>query len=151
MNIRVRAIICHEDKLLLVKHKDHNGWPYDTWVLPGGKVDEGEFITDAIKREMIEETGIEPEVGRLLYVHQFARNKKADGPEFFFEVLNGYDYINVDLSKTTHGKLEIAEIGFHDPSTIAGVLPEFLASLDATTLPKGTELIIRREGDHING
>lgn len=146
MKNRVRAVIAHEDKLLLVKHKNEHGVPYDTWVLPGGKVDEGELITDAIKREIIEETGIEPVVGRLLYVHQFSREGKAEGPEFFFKIDNPQDYYEIDLDKTTHGAIEIAEIGMLNPRTLEGVLPEFLVDLSEASLPESTELVIRMEG-----
>ncbi|HYH75229.1 MAG TPA: hypothetical protein VD735_04695, partial [Candidatus Saccharimonadales bacterium] len=47
--------------------------------------------------------------------------------EFFFNVKNVEDYLNIDLSKTTHGELEIAEIGFVDPASVV-IKPEFLAT-----------------------
>ena len=39
-----------------------------SWSLPGGEVEEGETIHDALVREMREETGLDVEPGRLLYV-----------------------------------------------------------------------------------
>lgn len=42
----------------------------DTWVLPGGKIDFGESIEEALKREVMEEIGIEVKVGRLLGVFE---------------------------------------------------------------------------------
>ena len=55
--------------------------------------------------------------------------------EFFFQIENPEDYLHIDLSKTTHGKEEIAEFGFKDPSTIH-LLPQFLttAKFDEVTL-----------------
>lgn len=146
MRIRVRAIIKRGNTLLLVKHKKPDGSAYGTWVLPGGGVDEGEFITDAIHRELTEESGIAPKVGKLLFVHQFMRNGTADGPEFFFHVENADDYSSIDLTKTSHGQQEIAEIGFYDPRTLDGVLPEFLVELAGQVLPTETQLVIRRQG-----
>lgn len=42
----------HDNKVLLLKQK--NG----RWDLPGGKVDQGEAVTDALLREVREETGL---------------------------------------------------------------------------------------------
>ncbi|MFJ3219613.1 NUDIX domain-containing protein [Kitasatospora sp. NPDC086801] len=39
-----------------------------TWSLPGGKVEDGETLAGALRREMLEETGLDVEVGSLLYV-----------------------------------------------------------------------------------
>jgi hypothetical protein len=73
---------------------------------------------------MVEETGITPVVGNLLYVQQFAHGAK-EYLEFFFHVTNSEDYLHIDLAKTTHGMEEIEEIAFIDPTT-THILPEFL-------------------------
>lgn len=51
-----------EGKILMVKH------PVRGWEIPGGQVEIGETITEAFKREIKEETGIDIEVGNLLSV-----------------------------------------------------------------------------------
>ncbi len=38
------------------------------WVFPGGQVEVGENVVDAVKREILEETGIDAEVGELFCV-----------------------------------------------------------------------------------
>lgn len=148
MTARVRAIIKRGDTLLLVRHKNpRTGQPYDRWTLPGGHIEDGEMMLDALVREMHEETGVTPVVGRLLYVHQFWRDNTYDVPEFIFAVENSEDYLAVDLDRTSHGSSEISEIGFYDPRTLDVVLPAFLRQIEEIDLSAETQLIIRKRDD----
>lgn len=52
----------NDGKILMVKD------PVRGWEIPGGQVEVGETITDAFKREVKEETGIDIEVGNLISV-----------------------------------------------------------------------------------
>ena len=143
MRCRVRAVVFLDDKLLLVQHKDVSGQPTGAWALPGGGIDDGESLTDALTREMIEETGVTPEIGRLLFVHQFMRDGVYEGPEFFFEVTNAADYMDIDLAQTSHGEAEIATIGFYDTKELTGLKPDFLYGISPGNLADKTRLIIR--------
>jgi len=138
--ISVRAIILHKGNLLCVRLKPYQGAlsvsKDEWWCLPGGGLDEGEPLLDGIRREMLEETGIEPTVGNLLYVQQFTHGDK-EYLEFFFHVTNAEDYLDIDLSKTTHGAVEIEAIGFVDPKAIT-ILPEFLNTEDLALQATGT-------------
>ncbi|WRZ77644.1 NUDIX hydrolase (plasmid) [Streptomyces sp. NBC_01237] len=59
------GIVIEDDRLLLL-NQDTDG--PRSWSLPGGKVEDGETLEEALVREMREETGAEIEVGRLLYL-----------------------------------------------------------------------------------
>ncbi len=51
-------------RVLLTRRKD-NG----QWCLPGGRVDAGESVTEAVEREFFEETGLQMRVKRLTGVY----------------------------------------------------------------------------------
>lgn len=69
MNIRIlsRVVIYNKGKLLLVKNKGEN-----FWYPPGGqwKYDK-ENIIQAAKREVKEETGLDVNIDKLLYLQEF--------------------------------------------------------------------------------
>lgn len=115
--ITVRGVALHEGKLLCVRLNQYKGalpGAGGYWCIPGGKLEEGESIIDGVRREMLEETGVEPHVGNLLYVQQFEHDG-VEFMEFFFQIKNSQDYLDIDLTKSSHGVEEIAEIAFIDP------------------------------------
>ncbi len=65
MRIRVTGVVIEDGRILLL---DQDTEATRSWSLPGGKVEEGESLAAALVREMREETGLEVEPGRLLYV-----------------------------------------------------------------------------------
>ncbi|MBQ6165280.1 MAG: NUDIX hydrolase [Clostridia bacterium] len=55
-------VINENDEILLVKHNR------DGWVFPGGQVEVGENVIDAVKREVMEETGVDIDVGEVFCI-----------------------------------------------------------------------------------
>lgn len=63
------GILRSEGRLLMVRQAGPGEEPQ--WTLPGGRVEPGEFLTDALVREVREETGLAvAAVGRLAYFVQ---------------------------------------------------------------------------------
>lgn len=130
--IAVRGIAMKDGKLLCARLKPYDGLVLNPsqvepwWCLPGGGLDIGESLIEGVEREFIEETGIKPKIGNLLYIQQFSTpHTNTEHLELLFHITNAVDYVNIDLSKASHGAAEIEEIDFVDPKT-TNILPEFL-------------------------
>ncbi len=62
--VGVSAVIFNEGRVLLAHRRD-----IDWWNLPGGGMEAGETVDEALKREVLEETGLEVEIERLVGVY----------------------------------------------------------------------------------
>lgn len=76
------------EKILLTKRGD-NG----RWCLPGGQLDSGESVSETCAREVLEETGLVVEVGRLIAIYsspdmvlQYDEDHQYQVISFHFEV-----------------------------------------------------------------
>ena len=63
--LRSCAVILHDEKVLMAKNI-RDSWYYSI----GGAVELGESVEDAVRREVLEECGVELEIDRLLVVYQ---------------------------------------------------------------------------------
>jgi 8-oxo-dGTP diphosphatase len=74
VNLRVSALCIQDGQVLLIEHKsfapDDPDLPQSYWILPGGVVEHGETLDEALKREMMEETGLECRPGKLLFIKE---------------------------------------------------------------------------------
>lgn len=113
----VRAIILHEGMLLMVQEADDKGWS-----LPGGWADIGDSPTEAVEREVREETGLEVKVSRLLGV--WDRNQHGH-PPYPWHV-----YKLIFLCETLVGELAVS----HESLDVAYVDPDNLPPLSLTRI-----------------
>lgn len=95
----------NEGKILMLLSPDRG------WEIPGGQVEEGESLTDALKREVKEETGIDIEVGNLKTVHSnITKRFQPDGISSIGSIINfGFtgEAISGELT-TSEESLEVA-------------------------------------------
>ena len=73
-NIRVTGILIENDELLIVKQKLSDS---RDWSLPGGRLERGETLEQGLKREFSEETGLNIEVVKLLYLCDVASSSNT--------------------------------------------------------------------------
>jgi 8-oxo-dGTP pyrophosphatase MutT (NUDIX family) len=129
--IRCRGIILHEGKLLVVRHAPDGAF----WALPGGHLESGEGIQDCLRRELVEELGVPPVIGALLYVNTFVNADGVQPVEFFFQVTNGAEYADPRHAAGSHGH-EIAEMRWAGPQDGLAILPRgFAADFTAGKIP----------------
>lgn len=68
--LAAKGICQYNGKILLLKIRSRSTHDAGLWEFPGGKVKKGEFFDAALKREFLEETGLEVNVDSLYNVIQ---------------------------------------------------------------------------------
>jgi 8-oxo-dGTP diphosphatase len=75
LHVAVGVILNEHDQVLISKRHEHSHMG-GLWEFPGGKVEAEESVEDALRRELLEELGIEPEqLSPLLRVHHHYSDK----------------------------------------------------------------------------
>ncbi|HEU0034127.1 MAG TPA: NUDIX hydrolase [Kofleriaceae bacterium] len=107
--IAVAAIVFDQnaDRVLLVERGRAPG--AGLWTVPGGKVEPGETLAQAVAREVLEETGFAVEVGALACVIE--------------RIGEGYHYVILDyVARVIGGQLsaasDVIDAKFVDPQTL---------------------------------
>ena len=86
----VRVVIMDDNHRVLVVCQHHED--KDIWMVPGGGIEEGEDTLQACVREVMEETGLEIEVGDLLWhVEEVSPGRGQRFVNFFMGKLVGGD------------------------------------------------------------
>jgi 8-oxo-dGTP diphosphatase len=84
----VGAIAVDADRLLLIRRG--HGPAAGTWSIPGGRVEAGELLAEAVVRELLEETAVEGVCGELVgWVERFDDDQHLVILDFAVSVLEG--------------------------------------------------------------
>lgn len=105
------GVIFNQDKrILLVKSTYQRFHP---WGLPGGSLDYGESPEDAVKREVLEETGLIVEIKRLLLVKTWSPDRV--GMYYLCEITGGEIHPTDEVSETDFFSLnDLPDVRFAD-------------------------------------
>jgi 8-oxo-dGTP diphosphatase len=74
------GILRREGKILACQRRHDTVSPLK-WEFPGGKLEPGESSADALQRELLEELGIDANVGRVIHRQEWTYPDGADVPD----------------------------------------------------------------------
>ncbi len=87
MKKRVRGIIRFNDEIILVHRiREINKKKVEYYVVPGGGVEHNETLEEALKREIMEEIGIDIVINKLVYI---LKNDDEESYFYLCEYLSG--------------------------------------------------------------
>ena len=121
--VGVGAVIVQDGKVLIVKRK------YEPlagqWSIPGGAVELGETLEASVAREMLEETGLEIEVGPVIEVFDRITRDEQDQVSYHFVLV---DYLCWPIGGRLAASSDVADARFVDPPD----LPQYNLTVKAT-------------------
>ena len=74
LGVAGKAIIRKDSEILLLQRSSKSGFDPGLWELPGGKIDYGENLVEALEREVKEEVGLVIKIGRPFKTWHFYKD-----------------------------------------------------------------------------
>ena len=114
--VAVGAVVFSENKILLVKRSNHPA--KGMWAVPGGKIQAGETMQQALVREIKEETGLDIRVGEIVFVFDVIRHDEQKELSFHYVIIDFFcDLLGGEL-KAGDDAREVRWISREDLKTI---------------------------------
>ena len=98
LKVGAAVLIEHDNKLLLLQ-RAYEPW-IGSWMIPAGYVEADEDPKDAAKREVLEETGLDVELGDLVKTYYFADDPRGNGVAFVYKATKISGEININNEAT---------------------------------------------------
>jgi ADP-ribose pyrophosphatase YjhB (NUDIX family) len=108
--VDVRAAVFREGKILLVQERTDG-----LWTLPGGWADVNDSPSEAVAKEVLQESGFQVTVARLLAV--FDRAKHPHDPPFPFHIYKMFFLCEIESGKATPSA-ETSNVEFFGPDAL---------------------------------
>ena len=123
-----RVVIFNDQKqVLMVKHHQDEK---DIWLVPGGSIEEGENALEAARREVLEETGLDVEIGKMLWhVEEVSPSRGQRFVNFFLgEVTGGTLVVGQDPERGADHQVveEVRYVSREEMQGLEVLYPEYL-------------------------
>lgn len=110
VRVRVCGLLMEGEKILLVNHAGIRDG--DWWAPPGGGLEFGESVHEALRREFLEECGLEVAVGEFCFVCEHV-NPPLHAVELFFQVTAVGGTLRLGTDPEGEGKPMIRELRYY--------------------------------------
>ena len=138
------CMICDGKGNVLVQNKtNHPFW--HGWNFPGGHVEEGEYVTPSVIREMEEETGLVIQNPKLCGIKEF--HKSADGKRYIVFLYVAHQFSG-ELKPSVEGEVfwyPVAKLAQSDK-----LIDGFKEMLPVFTEDDVSEVFYQRNGEELN-
>lgn len=113
--LTVRGICEFNDKILLLKIRSKSAHDAGRWEIPGGKVKKCEFFDEALKREYLEETGLDIDIVSLYNVvrNDYTACKTSEevkSIQIIMKVTCKSDEVNISREHDDYGWFTLDEV-----------------------------------------
>ena len=113
--LTARGICEFNDKILLLKIRSRSAHDAGRWEIPGGKIKKCEFFDEGLKREFLEETGLEVDVVSLYNVVRkdytaCKTNEEVKSIQLIMKVTCDSDEVKISEEHDDYGWFGIDEI-----------------------------------------
>ncbi len=111
--VGVGGVVISDGRALLIRR---GGPPLEgQWSIPGGMLEVGETIIEGVRRELLEETGIEVRVGELIEVFERINLDAAGKARYHFVVL---DYLCEAIRGEARAGSDVTDVAWASPSEL---------------------------------
>lgn len=121
----VSGIIISEDRLLVEKRQSDDAADPGLVAIPGGHVETGESLEDAIVREMIEELGIVVKKARLVGEESWVASDGEKQKIHYFVIEEWQGKLRAREATAISWESELSKLGLPDKRIMQKVLPKF--------------------------
>ena len=110
--VGVAALIHDDQGRILVVHRTYSR--EEPWALPGGWLEGGENVEHTLQRELLEETGLQVRVGKVLTI---------DRHRFTLVVLLTAELVDGSSLSAFRASAEVSEVAWVEPGDVARLSP----------------------------